>query len=134
VFARETFEWGIALLSDPKVSAKPEEAGAMVAYIRADESPHVEYLRTALSELRTRTLRAADGTTLSGQTAVDGLMHHILSRVAKNRPREQRDDTRGALAQAIEAGTAKKSLLEEFDALTPKWEPPARTGFESAAA
>jgi hypothetical protein len=134
VFARETFAWGISLLSDPKVSAKPKEAGAMVQYIEADESPHVEYLRTALSELRTRTLRTVDGATLSGQTAVDGLMHHILSRVAKNRPREQRDDTRNALATAIEAGSAKKSLLEEFDALTPKWEPPALTGFESVAA
>ncbi len=134
VFARETFDWGIALLSDPKVSAKPKEAGAMVEYIRADESPHVEYLRTALSELRTRTLRTVDGGTLSGQTAVDGLMHHILSRAAKNRPSEQRNDTRGALSAAIEAGTARKTLLEEFDALTPIWASPALTGFESAAA
>jgi hypothetical protein len=134
VFARETFAWGIRLLSDPSVSAKPKEAGAMVEYIRDDESPHVEYLRTALSELRTRTLRTVDGQTLAGSTAVDGLMHHVLSRVAKNRPREQRDDTRGALAQAIEAGNARKALLEEFDALTPRWEAPALTGFEAKAA
>ena len=134
VFARETFDWGIRLLSDPKVSAKPKEAGAMVEHIRDDEAPHVEYLRTALSELRTRTLRTVDGKTLSGKTAVDGLMNHILNRAAKNRPREQRDEARGALSQAIEAGNARKTLLEEFDALTPKWDAPARTGFEAEAA
>jgi hypothetical protein len=134
VFAKRTFDWGVALLSDPEVSAQPERAGAMVDYIRSDESPHVEYLRTALSEARTRTLRTADGSTLAGATVVDGLMHHVLQRVIESRPREQRDDTRNALVRAIEAGQAGKSLLEEFDALAPSWTPPARTGFEAKAA
>jgi len=134
VFARETFDWGVALLSDPAVSAQPARAGAMVEYIRADESPHVEYLRTALSEARARTLRTVDGKTIPGKTVVDGLMHHILTRVAKNRPREQRDDTRGSLVQAVEAGQANKLLIEQFDALAPSWTPPALTGFEAPVA
>ncbi|HEX2679266.1 MAG TPA: hypothetical protein VHM19_21595, partial [Polyangiales bacterium] len=65
---------------------------------------------------------------------VDGLVHHVLKRLADNRPREQRDETRGALLKAIEAGEAKQSLLEAFDALAPSWNPPARTGFEAVAA
>jgi hypothetical protein len=133
IFAKRTFDWGEELLSDPEVSAQPEPAGAMVAYIRSDESPHVEYLRTALSEARARTLRTADGRTIAGQKVVDGLMHHVLRRMFDSRPREQRDDMRGSLLRAIEAGQAKPSLLEEFDALSPAWTPPERTGFEAAA-
>ncbi len=134
VFAKRTFDWGEALLSDPKVSAQPERAGAMIGYIRADESPHVEYLRTALSEARTLTVRTEDGRELSGRTVVDGLMHHVLKRMIETRPREQRDDMRGSVLAAIEAGEAGKSLLEEFDALAPTWTPPASTGFEARAA
>jgi hypothetical protein len=134
VFAKRTFDWGETLLSDPEISAHPERAGAMVRYIRSDESPHVEYLRTALSEARTLTLRTEDGRALSGATVVDGLMHHVLSRVIDSRPREQRDDTRNSVIRAIEAGQAGKSLLEEFDGLAPSWTRPTHTGFEAKAA
>jgi hypothetical protein len=65
---------------------------------------------------------------------VDGILHHILTRVTESRPREQRDDTRGAVARAVEAGQASKSLLEEFDGLAPSWTAPARTGFEPSVA
>jgi hypothetical protein len=134
VFARTTFDWGVSLLSDRDVSAEPERASNMVAFIRSDEAPHVEYLRTGLSEARARTLRTVDGKTISGRTVVDGLLHHVLTRLGDNRPREQRNETRGALLKAIEAGEAKSSLLEAFDALEPTWTAPARTGFEAVAA
>jgi hypothetical protein len=134
VFARRTFEWGIELLSDPKVSAAPAEAGAMVRYIQADEAPHVEYLRAALSELRARTLLAVDGTHLSGRTVVDGIMHLLLSRMLDARPREQRESARTALERAVETGSVGSALLEEFDALAPRWDRPTRTGFEPASA
>jgi hypothetical protein len=133
VFARRTFDWGIALLSDPSVSAAPKEAGAMVSFIRADEAPHVEYLRTALSETRARTLRCVDGTTIAGRSVVDGLLHHILSRSIEARPREQRDETRGLVTRAVESGQANAALLDEFDALATSFQPPTRTGFEPLA-
>jgi len=134
VFAKRTFDWGEALLSDPEISAEPARAGDMVRYIRSDESPHVEYLRAALSEARALTLRTEQNGTLSGAVVVDGLLHHVLKRMVQNRPREQRDDTRGSLVHALEAGQVRGSLLEEFDALEPSWTPPERTGFEAAAA
>lgn len=132
VFARRTFDWGIALLSDPEVSAAPKQAGAMVSFIQADEAPHVQYLRTALSEARARTLRCVDGSTIAGRSVVDGLLHHILSRAIESRPREQRDETRGLVSKAVESGKASASLLEEFDALASRFDPPALTGFEPA--
>lgn len=134
IFAKRTFDWGVALLSDPEVSAKPEEAGAMVRYIRSDESPHVEYLRTALSETRARTLRTADGKTLAGRIVVDGFLHHILKRITTSRPREQREEARGSLTDSLRKAGADDSLLAEFDALETRWTPAAATGFEPEAA
>ncbi|MEN8182137.1 MAG: hypothetical protein ABFS46_06335 [Myxococcota bacterium] len=134
VFAGNTFDWGQALLSDPEVSANPEEAGAMVGYIRADENPHVEYLRTALSEVRARTLRTVDGATLPGAQVVDALMHRTLHTLTTERPRQQRRDIRESLAEAMQGARDPGRLLEEFDALETVWTPPSRTGFEPATA
>jgi hypothetical protein len=134
VFAEGTFEWGVALLSDPEVSAKPREAGEMVRHIQSDEKPHVEYLRTALSEVRARTLRTVDGKTIAGREVVDGLLHRILRAVTRDRPRDQRDDLRASLADAMKVAANPSALLEQFDALESHWTPPERTGFEKSAA
>ncbi len=134
VFAEGTFQWGIDVLSDPEVSAEPERAGAMVSYIKADENPHVEYLRAGLSELRARTLRTVDGKTIEGSTVVDRMMHDVLKGLTRNRPADQRDDLRENLAEAIQSADKPKSLLDEFESLSTAWTPPTQTGFESAAA
>jgi hypothetical protein len=133
VFAEGTFAWGVELLSNPEVSAAPEAAGNMVRFVQADEKPHVEYLRTALSELRARTLRRADGGTIAGREVVDGLLHRILREITRNRPREQREDIRESLVAAMQQAANPGALLEEFDALESQWSPPERTGFELAA-
>jgi hypothetical protein len=130
VFAEGTFEWGVRLLSNPAVSAAPQEAGDMVRFVQSDEKPHVEYLRTALSELRARTLRTVDGRTLPGREVVDGLIHRILREVTRNRPREQREDIRESLVAAMQAAGRPAALLDAFDALESRWTPPGRTGFE----
>jgi hypothetical protein len=134
VFAEGTFQWGVELLSDPEVSARPREAGDMVRHIQSDEKPHVEYLRTALSEVRARTLRTVDGRTIAGREVVDGLLHRILRAVTRDRPRDQRDDLRASLADAMKVAANPRALLEEFDALESSWTPPERTGFERSAA
>ena len=133
VFANGTFDWGEQLLSDPEVSAAPEEAAAMVRHVRADESPHVEYLRTALTEVRSRTLRAVDGGEFSGRTVVDGLLHRVLHTLTTERPQEQRNDAREGLARALENARRPAEVHERFDALESAWQPPSRTGFESIA-
>jgi hypothetical protein len=121
VFAADTFDWGERLLSDPEVSADPKGAGAMVGYIRADESPHVEYLRTALSEIRARTLRTVDGKTLPGRQLVDALLDRALRFVMENRPKEQRAAMRAHVP---------KELLSDYDDLENRWTAPTKTGFE----
>ena len=130
VFAEGTFQWGIDVLSDPEVSAAPKEAGDMVRFVRADESPHVEYLRTALSELRARTLRTVDGRTIAGRTIVDRVLHRMLENLIKTRPRQQRDDLRANLGEDMKVAGNPARLGEEFDALESRWTAPAKTGFE----
>lgn len=130
VFAMGTFAWGEGLLSDPEVSAAPEEAARLVSYIRSDESPHVEYLRTALSEARARTIRTVDGREIAGRLVVDGLLHRVLRHLTTERPSEQRAEVRRNLSQAMESASDPSGLLERFDALETRWTPPGRTGFE----
>jgi hypothetical protein len=134
VFAEGTFDWGVELLSNPEVSAAPEAAGNMVRHVRDDEKPHVEYLRTALSELRTRTVRTVDGGTLAGSEIVNRLLHRILRQITRNRPREQREDVREGMIEAMNVAANPKALLEEFDSLESKWTAPERTSFEPATA
>jgi len=134
VIAEDTFQWGISLLSDPEISAAPQTAGRMIEHIRADEKPHVDYLRTALSEVRARSIRTLDGATLPGRTVIDSLLHRILSEVKKNRRSEQREDIREGLEKNIARAHHPKRLLEEFDALEASWTAPERTGFEPASA
>lgn len=130
VFAMGTFAWGEALLSDPELSAAPKEAADLVRFIRSDESPHVEYLRTALSELRARNLHTLDGRGIAGRTVVDGILHRVLTAITRERPKEQREDVRRDLAAALAAAGRPEALIEEFDRLQSSWTPPARTGFE----
>jgi hypothetical protein len=106
----------------------------MVRNIRSDESPHVEYLRTGLSEVRARTLRTLDGKTIAGRTVVDALLHRVLHAVTRDRPRDQREDVRASLAEAMQAAPQPGALLEQFDALEASFTLPERTGFEPLAA
>ena len=133
VFAMGTFAWGEQLLADPEVSAAPEEASRMVEHIRRDESPHVEYLRTALSEARARTVATVDGGEISGRRVVDGLLHRALCSMTRERREAQRADVRQDLVEAMKAARRPQSLLERFDALDTAWTPPVATGFEPPA-
>jgi len=130
VVAEGTFEWGIDVLSDPEVSAAPEVAGGMVRNIQADEKPHVDYLRTALTEVRARTIRTVDGKQISGRVVIDGFLHRILSQMTKNRQSDQRDDVREGLAEAMEQAANPAALKQDFDALDSSWTAPVETGFE----
>ncbi|MFL6206170.1 MAG: hypothetical protein ACJ739_12565 [Acidimicrobiales bacterium] len=71
--AFHTFAWAEEWLADPELVAGDGEAAQLVSYIRADETPHVEYLKTALTEMRDRTWVGASGTTYSGADMIGTL-------------------------------------------------------------
>jgi len=126
VFAADTFRWAERVLGDPEVSSKPREAAAMVGYIRSDEAPHVEYLRTALSELRACTLLGIEGAELSGAEVVDALLGRALHVFTTQRPRLQREETRADIAAAVSGHRDAAGLQRRFDALEEDWVPPDR--------
>jgi hypothetical protein len=78
ISAFHTFHWAEAWLSDPDLVAGDGAAGQLVTYIRADETPHVAYLATALTELRDRTWIGDEGARHSGGAMIDRLWDHLL--------------------------------------------------------
>lgn len=71
--AFHAFAWAEALLSDDHLVAGDGKAAELVSYIRRDESPHVDYLRTALSEMRARTFVGDGGHTYAGPDVIDAI-------------------------------------------------------------
>ncbi len=127
IFAEDVFEWAKALLGDPEVSAEPERAAAMVAHIQADEKPHVEYLRTALSELRARRLRSPDGKhELDGRVVIDKILDAQLRQIATNRPARERLDVQKAIRLALDDEPRSAKLASRFESLDSGWVFPKR--------
>ncbi len=125
VFAADTFRWAEDVLGDAEVSAQPREAAAMVGYIRRDETPHVEYLRTALSELRACTMLGPQGEEVAGIAVIDGLLARTLRVLTNQRPRQQREDTRADINAAVATHRDAAGLQRRFEALDEPWSPPA---------
>ena len=73
ISAAHLFAWAEELLADSQLVAGDGVAAELVAAIRQDESPHVEYLRTALSEMRDRSFVGRDGQPLPGAAVVNDL-------------------------------------------------------------
>src|SRR5208282_4584683 len=125
VFAASTFEWAEEILSDPEVSDAPIDAANLVRFIRSDESPHVEYLRTALSEIQARTLVTLDGKPIAGRQVVERQAERTLRAML-----HQRLNERPAMVRDLIRKTANvkdiDELMRKFDALGTPWTPPAR--------
>jgi len=121
-FAEDTFAWAQQLLGDAEVSADPERSAHVVECIARDEVVHVDYLTVALSELRARTLRGADGKTeLSGADVVDGVFRRQLRGMATQRPRVARDRLREEIRQAIADEARASAIAKRFEDLDSGW-------------
>ena len=78
ISAFHSFAWAEDLLSDTELVAGDGDGAALISYIRADETPHVEYLRTVLSEMRDRTW-VGDGGQKHDGTEMVGAIRRVLS-------------------------------------------------------
>ena len=67
------FRWAEEVLGDTDLVAGDGAAATLVSHIRSDETPHVAWLRTALSEMRDRTWIGAGGRTYAGTDMVGRL-------------------------------------------------------------
>jgi hypothetical protein len=118
VSAFHSFKWSEAWLANTDLVAGEGEAARLVSFIRADESPHVRYLATALTEMRDRTWIGDDGRTYAGTDMIDALWQPLLEQSLG----DGRAQTRQAVMGEVQYWCAKHrqggDLLAEFDALS----------------
>ncbi|MFZ6002433.1 MAG: hypothetical protein ACOYXM_00730 [Actinomycetota bacterium] len=118
VQAFHTFAWASEWLSDPALVAGEGKAADLVAYIRADETPHVGYLKTALTEMRDRTWIGATGKKHPGEKMIGTLWNQALD-ASLGAGRQQ---TRKAVLGEVEHWCLQrpngKDVLAEFHSLS----------------
>ena len=115
--AFHTFAWAEELLSDDDLVAGDGLAARIVSFVRSDETPHVEYLKTALTEMRDRTLIGVSGRHHSGADVIERMWSTALA--------ESRDVRRPTLLRqtltevefALEGNRRRADILEGFHAL-----------------
>jgi hypothetical protein len=114
VQAFHTFAWAEAWLADTDVVAGEGQAARLVSYIRADETPHVEYLKTAITELRDRTWLGDTGRRHAGAEMIATLWDAALAASLG----AQRQQTRAAVLGEVEHWCRRRSngddVLAEF--------------------
>jgi hypothetical protein len=114
IAAFHSFRWAEAVLSDPDLVAGEGEAGRIVSHIRADETPHVAYLRTALSEMRDRTWIGESGRTHSGAELMDRLWQRSLEQSTVLRRSDQINLAHREILRAVEGRSDADDLVEEL--------------------
>lgn len=117
VSAFHTFEWAEDVLSDTDLVAGDGTAADLVRYVRADETPHVEYLRTALTEMRDRTFVGESGRRVPGTEVVGTLWEAALERsLGANRENFVRQ-AMAEIEHALAGNPRRSEVLEGFHAL-----------------
>ncbi len=121
VRAESFFEFCVLVMRDPDLfnhrRAEADHAAVIVDRIRADEQSHVAYLQTAISELRSFTIRTTDGGTIPGTEMLDRIwqgltVYHGVQVFDQNRER-----TRAALVPYLESKPNGAALVAAFDDL-----------------
>jgi len=116
ISAFHTFAWAEDVLADPTLAAGEGEAARLVSYIRADETPHVEYLKTVLSEMRDRTFVGTSGRRYAGTDMVGRLWQRALAESLGSRRDEALAVTLGEVAHAVAGRRDADDILEGFHA------------------
>jgi hypothetical protein len=117
VQAFHTFAWAEEWLADRDLVAGDGQAADLVAYIRADETPHVGYLKTALTEMRDRTWIGSGGQRHRGSDMIATLWDRGLDQSLG----AGRTQTRKAVLDEVEHWCLRHDdgadILAEFHAL-----------------
>src|SRR5438046_3645534 len=112
ISAFHTFAWAEAVLSDGALVADPENAAGLVRCIRADETPHVDYLRTALTEMRDRTFIGESGAKIKGAEIIGRLWDESLAESLGPRREQFIKTVDSELEHALASNSRRAQLLE----------------------
>jgi hypothetical protein len=108
------FRWAEAVLGDTGLVAGDGAAATLVSYIRSDETPHVAWLRTALSEMRDRTWVGEGGRTHEGTAMVGLLWDRALNASLLLRRRENLNFIMKEVESALAGNPNADDLIDEM--------------------
>jgi hypothetical protein len=108
------FRWAEGVLADDELVAGEGEAARLIAHIRADETPHVAWLRTALSEMRDRTWVGEGGRTHDGTEMIDRLWTRALANSAVLKRQSSLQLTMAEVERAVAGRPDGGDLVEEM--------------------
>jgi hypothetical protein len=114
VSAFHTFAWAEAVLSDGELVGGESEAAQLVSYIRQDETPHVEYLRTALTEMRDRTFVGESKRRIAGADVIGTLWEMLLADSLGPRREQLLRTTLDEVEFSLADHPRRDDILEEF--------------------
>ncbi len=114
--AFHTFAWAEEVLSDSDLVAGEGEAARIVSYVRADETPHVEYLKTALTEMRDRTFIGESGRKLAGTDVITRFWDTALTESRETRRPAFLRTTLAEVEHALAGNRRRDEILEGFHA------------------
>ena len=117
ISAYHVFAWAEEVLADTELVAGDGEASRLVSYIRADEAPHVEYLKTTLSEMRDRTFVAESGRRIPGTDVVGQIWERARAESVGARHEANVRLVRREIEHALEGRPRSKDILAEFHSL-----------------
>ena len=108
------FRWAEAVLSDTDLVAGEGEPARLVSYIRTDETPHVSYLRTALSEMRDRTWIGTSGARYDGAEMMDLAWNRAVEESLLLRRSEALKVAMREIEYALKGRSDAKDLVDEM--------------------
>jgi hypothetical protein len=114
ISAFHSFRWAEALLGDADLVAGDGTAGTLVSYIRSDETPHVAWLRTALSEMRDRTWVGTSGRRYDGQEMIGLLWDRALSDSLVLRRQENLNFVMDQVVEALAGRADGEDIVDEM--------------------
>jgi hypothetical protein len=117
ISAHHVFAWAEEVLSDPDLTAGEGEAARIVSYIRQDEAPHVEYLKTTLSEMRDRTFVGTGGEKHAGNDIIGRIWERAVAESLGIRREQNLKLTVREVEHALSSRANGDDILEQFHSL-----------------
>jgi hypothetical protein len=120
VRAEAFFAHSVALMRDREIfsnAAEADQAATMVERIRIDESVHVGYLQTVISEMRSFTFKTVDGGTIAGKDMIDPIWDKMVVWHGETTYDLSKEQSYEAIKERLLSKENGQKLLADFDAL-----------------
>jgi hypothetical protein len=114
ITAFHAFAWAEEILADTTRVGGEGRAADLISYIRADETPHVGYLGTVLSEMRDRTWVGTDGSKHDGSEMIGRMWDAALDRSINESRSQFLAMSIGEIRHAIDHRADADDLFDEF--------------------